>query len=346
MSTGLSTGLSTHRPAGRGAGSWRVPLAALLLAVAPSCLAATAPPAAASWPDRPLRILIPFPPGGASDTIGRTTGDQLAQQLGQPVVIDNRPGAGGRLAIEMLAGALPDGYTTLVGSVGGIAISPSLYRKLPYDPERDLLPVSRIGEIINVMVVNPSIGVASVKDFIEWTRKRTEPVRFGSSGTGQPDHLAAEFFQRAAGVTMTHVPYKGGGPALVDLMSGDLQLMFATYVVALPHVKSGRLRLLGVTTPERQALLPDLSALSEAIPGFGLSNWNGLFLPGRTPVAIAERLFVEANKAILSPELKRRQAVAGIEPVGSRSRAEFAQFVRDDTARWARIVKQSGIVVE
>jgi tripartite-type tricarboxylate transporter receptor subunit TctC len=145
---------------------------------------------------------------------------------------------------------------------------------------------------------------------------------------------------------MTHIPYKGGGPALVDLVSGDLQLMFATYVVALPHVKSGRLRLLGVTTPERQALLPDLPALSEAIPGFGLSNWNGLFLPGRTPVAIAERLFVEANKAILSPELKRRQAVAGIEPVGSRSRAEFAQFVRDDTARWARIVKQSGIVVE
>jgi tripartite-type tricarboxylate transporter receptor subunit TctC len=332
-------------------------VAAILLAAVPvgaplaqSGVAAPAqlsvPSSATAWPDRPLRILIPFPPGGASDTIGRTTGDQLAQQLAQPVVIDNRPGAGGRLAIEMLANATPDGYTALVGSVGGIAISPSLYRKLPYDLERDLLPVTRIGEIINVMVINPSVGAASVKDFIEWARKRPEVVRFGSSGTGQPDHLAAEFFQRAAGVSMTHVPYKGGGPALVDLVSGDLQLMFATYVVSLPHVKSGRLRLLGVTTPERQALLPELPALSEVIPGFGLSNWNGLFLPGRTSAMIADRLFIEANKAIQSPELKRRQAAAGIEPAGSASRAAFAQFVREDTARWARIVKQSGIVVE
>jgi tripartite-type tricarboxylate transporter receptor subunit TctC len=302
--------------------------------------------AGATWPTRPVRILVPFPPGGAADTIGRTLADQMAIQMAQPVLVDNRPGAGGRLATEILAGANPDGYTLLIGTVGGIAISPSLYRKLAYDPERDILPVSRVGEIINVMLVNPSAGTASVKEFIEWARRRPEPVRYGSSGTGQPDHLAGEFFQRAAAIPMTHVPYKGGGPALVDLMSGDLQLMFATYAVGLPHIRSGRLRLLGVTTPERQALLPDVPALSESIAGFGLSNWNGLFAPGRTTAAIADRLFVEANRALQSPELKRRQAAAGIEPVGSGSRSEFAQFVREDTARWARIVKQVGIVVE
>jgi tripartite-type tricarboxylate transporter receptor subunit TctC len=299
-----------------------------------------------TYPSRPVRILVPFPPGGAADTIGRTLGDQMAIQMAQPVLIDNRPGAGGRLATEMLAGANSDGYTLLIGTVGGIAISPSLYRKLSYDPERDILPVSRVGEIINVMLVNPATGTASVKDFIDWARRRADPVRYGSSGTGQPDHLAGEFFQRAASIPMTHVPYKGGGPALVDLMSGDLQLMFATYAVGLPHIKSGRLRLLGVTTPERQALLPDVPALSESIAGFGLSNWNGLFAPGRTPGAVADRLFAEANKALQAPELRRRQTAAGIEPTGSGSRAEFAQFVREDTVRWARIVKRVGIVVE
>jgi len=301
---------------------------------------------ASAYPTRPIRILVPFPPGGAADTIGRTIGDQLALQMVQPVVIDNRPGAGGRLATEILARSNPDGYSLLIGTVGGIAISPSLYRKLSYDPDKDILSISRVAEIINVMVVNPSSGANTVKDFIDWARKRSEPVRYGSSGTGQPDHLAGEFFQRAASIEMTHVPYKGGGPALIDLMAGDLQLMFATYAVALPHIKSGRLRLLGVSTPERQALLPDVPALSETIAGFGLSNWNGLFAPGRTPAAIADRLFVEANKALQAPDLKRRQAAAGIEPVGSTSRKEFAQFVRDDTVRWARIVKQVGIVVD
>jgi tripartite-type tricarboxylate transporter receptor subunit TctC len=301
---------------------------------------------ASQYPTRPIRILIPFPPGGAADTIGRTTGEQLSIQVAQPVVIDNRPGAGGRLATEMLAKSNPDGYTLLVGTVGGIAISPSLYRKLSYDPERDIQSITRVAEIINVMVVNASTGVSNVREFIDWSRKRTEPVRYGSSGTGQPDHLSGEFFQRAAGIAMTHVPYKGGGPALVDLIAGDLQLMFATYVVALPHIKSGRLRVLAVTTPERQALLPDLPAVSETLPGFGLSNWNGLFAPGKTPAAVADRLFQEVNKALHAPELKRRQAMAGIEPMGSASREEFARFVREDTLRWAKIVKDAAIVVE
>jgi tripartite-type tricarboxylate transporter receptor subunit TctC len=313
--------------------------------IASACI--TFPGAGAqSYPSRPIRILVPFPAGGAADTIGRTLGEQLSLQMGQPVVIDNRPGAGGRLATEMLAQAEPDGYTLLVGTVGGIAISPALYRKLPYDPQRDLLPISRAGEIINVMVVNPSSGARTVKEFIEWAKKRSAPVRYGSSGTGQPDHLAGELFQRLAGLRMTHVPYKGGGPALVDLVSGDLELMFATYVTAQPHVSAGRLRLLGVTAPKRQALLPDLPSISETVPGFGLTNWNAIVAPGRTPAAIADRLFVEIQKGLKAPELYKRMAAAGIEPAGSASRREFAQFVREDTVKWAKIVKDAGIKVE
>jgi tripartite-type tricarboxylate transporter receptor subunit TctC len=227
-----------------------------------------------------------------------------------------------------------------------MAISPSLLKKLPYNVERDILPLTRVGEIINVMVVNPSTGARSVREFIDWAKKRPGEVRFGSSGAGQPDHLSGEFFQRLAGIQMTHVPYKGGGPALVDLIAGDLQLMFSTYVVAMPHINSGRLRVLAVTTPQRQPLLPNLPAVAETVPGFGVSNWNGIFAPAKTPARIADRLFVEINKALKSPEVKKRQNPAGIEPIGSPSRQDFAKFIREDTARWAKIIKDADIKVE
>ena len=302
--------------------------------------------AQAKYPVRPIRVLIPFPAGGAADTIGRTIAEPLSAQLGQAIVIDNRPGAGGRLATELLAKAEPDGHTLLVGTVGGIAISPALFKNLPYDVERDILPLTRVAEIINVMVVNPSTGAKSVRDFVDWARKRPGDVRFGSSGAGQPDHLSGEFFQRLAGIRMTHVPYKGGGPALVDLIAGDLQLMFSTYVVALPHISSGRLRALAVTTPQRQPLLPELPAIGETVSGFGVSNWNGMFAPAKTPRHIADRLVIEINKAMQAAEVKKRQNAAGIEPGGSPSREAFAKFVREDTARWARIVRDSNIKVE
>lgn len=298
------------------------------------------------YPVRPIRVLIPFPAAGAADTIGRSIGDRLVAQMGQPVVVDNRPGAAGRLATEMLAKAEPDGYTLLVGGVGPLAISPSLYRKLPYDPERDFLPLTRVAEIINVMVIHPSSGVANPRQFIDWAKKRGGDVRFGSSGPGQFDHLVGEFFQRETGLDMTHVPYKGGGPALIDMVSGDIQLMFATYVTAVPHVRGGRLRAIAVSTPQRQALLPDLPAVSEVIPGFGASNWNGLFAPAKTPRQIADRLFAEVSKAMQHPDVKKRQNAVGIEPAGSPSREEFAKFIREDRARWAKIVKDANVRVE
>ena len=298
------------------------------------------------YPVRPIRILIPFPAAGAADTIGRTIGEQLSLQLGQPVVIDNRPGAAGRLATEMLARAEPDGYTLLVGGVGPLSISPGLYRKLPYDAARDFAPITRAAEIINVMVVNVATGVASPKQFIEWARQRPTDVRFGSSGPGQFDHLVGEFFQREAKIRMTHVPYKGGGPALVDMVSGDLQVMFATYVTAVPHIRGGRSRAIAVSTPRRQSILPDLPAVGETLPGFGASNWNGIFAPARTPPAIVDRLFAEIGKAMQHPEVKKRQNFVGIEPGGSASPAEFTRFIRDDTARWARIIQAAHIRVE
>jgi tripartite-type tricarboxylate transporter receptor subunit TctC len=295
-----------------------------------------------NYPERPIRFLVPFPAGGAADTVARTIGEQLVAQMGQPVVIDNRPGAGGRIATDLVAKGAPDGYTLLLATVGGISVSPALYRSLPYNVERDLAPVTRVAEVINVMVVNPNTGVTSVKGFVDWARKRGE-TRYGSAGTGQPEHLAAELLRRLTGLNLTHVPYKGGGPALVDLISGDIQLVFATYVVASPHVQAGRLRALAVSTPQRQPLLPDLPAVGETVSGFGLSNWEGVFAPKRTPPPLLERLHGEINKALAHPELKRRQNLLGIEPVGSRSREEFAKFVREDAAMWARIVKEADI---
>jgi tripartite-type tricarboxylate transporter receptor subunit TctC len=298
------------------------------------------------YPARPIRILIPFPAAGAADTIGRTIAEPLAAQLGQTVVIDNRPGAAGRLATDLLAKAEPDGYTLLVGGVGPLAISPWLYKKLPYDAERDFLPITRAAEIINVMVVNPASGVRDVRQFINSAKERAGETRFGSSGPGQLDHLAGLNFQKLAGLRMTHVPYKGGGPALIDLVSGDLQVMLSTYVVAVPHVNAGRLRALAVTTSRRQPLLRDLPPIAETLPGFDISNWNGIFAPARTPPRIADRLFAEFNKAMLVPEVKKRQNYAGIEPEGSPSREAFAKFMREDRARWGTFIREAGISLD
>ena len=316
-------------------------LAALMLVAT----AAVSQAWAQNYPSRPIRILIPFPAGGASDTIGRTIGDALSAQIGQPVVIDNRPGAAGRLATDLLTKSEPDGYTLLVGGVGPLSISPALYKNLPYDAERDFVPISRAGEILNVMVVNAS-GAKDVRQFIELAKKRSGELRYGSSGPGQLDHLAGVFFERLAGVRMTHVPYKGGGPALVDLVAGDIHLMFATYVTAAPHINSGRLRMLAVTTPRRQPLLANLPPVSETLPGYGVSNWNGIFVPAKTSAQIADRLLAEVNKALLSPEVKKRQNNVGIEPEGSPSRADFAKFLREDRQRWAKIIRDSGVKVE
>lgn len=298
------------------------------------------------FPSRPVRLLIPFPSGGAADMIARTIGERLTAQVGQPMIYDNRPGAGGVVSADLLAKAAPDGYTVMVGTPGAMVIAPLLSTRLSYVPQRDFVPVTRVSEVLNVMVVNPATGAKSVEEFIGWARKRSGDVRYGSSGPGQNDHLAGEFFARLVGAEMIHVPYKGGGPAMVDLMSGQIQLMFATYVVARPHAEAGRLRILGVITPDRQPLLPGLPTVAETVPGFGLHNWNGIFVPAKTPQAVVDRLFVEINRTLVDPELKKRQNASGIEPVGSPSQQHFVAFVQSEHERWGRIIRESGIRVE
>ena len=297
------------------------------------------------YPSRPIRFLIPFPPGGAADIIGRTIGEKISARLGQPVVMDNRPGAGGAVATAILAKSEPDGYTILVGLAGPIAISPWLV-KLPYQPDRDLLPITRVSETLDVMVVPTASGIGSVKEFIDWAKRNPGNVRDGSSGIGQFDHLAAELFQRLAGVQLTVVTYKGGGPALIDLVSGQLQVAFCTYIVAAPHLQSRKLRVLAVVTPERQPLLPGVPTVGETVPGFGLSNWNGIFAPAHTPAPVVDRIFAEVSRALTAPDLKEKQNALGIEPVGSASPKEFSQFVRSETAKWGKIVHDANIKLD
>ena len=302
--------------------------------------------AQSKYPVRPIRLLIAYPAGGATDIIGRTIGEKLSAQLGQPVVIDNRPGAGGSLATQMLAKAEPDGYTLLIVSVS-IAIGPSLYKKLPYDTQRDLLPLTRLAEKINVMVVNSSTSVKTVNEFVDWAKKQPSEVRFGTSGVGQTSHLAGELFQRLAGIRMIPVSYRGSGPALIDLSSGEIQVMFAPFGVALPLINAGKLRALAVATPKRQPMLPNLPTVAGTFPEFiFVSNWDGMFAPKKTPLHIADRLVAEINKAIQVPEVKKHLNTAGIEPVGSSSHQEFAKFVREETERWAKIIKDANIKVE
>jgi tripartite-type tricarboxylate transporter receptor subunit TctC len=306
------------------------------------CAQATIAMSAADvYPTRPIRLLIPFPAGGAADLIGRTLGEKLSAQLGQALVMDNRPGAGGSLATELLAKAEPDGYALMVGMAGPISISPSVNPHLPYRPERDLTPLTRVSETLNVVVVNPALGVGDVRSFVDWAGKHRGTVQYGTSGVGQFDHLAGEYFKRLARVEMTQVPYKGNGPALVDLVSGQIHIAFPPYIVAASYVKAGRLHALAVTTAERQPLLPQLPTVAETLPGFALSNWNGMFAPAKLAPAIADRLHAEINKALRQPDVVERFHLNGMEPVGSSTRADFAAFVKKDTAHWARIVSDA-----
>lgn len=322
----------------------RVLTAALLLGV-PSVLP-IAVRAQEAYPARPLRMIVPYPSGGAIDTIARTVAEQLSRQMGQPVLVDNRPGAGGRVATEILARAQADGHTMLITTAAPISVAPALTNKLPYAVEKDLLPVARVAEIINVMLVNPASGVGSVAEFVEWARRKGGPIRYGSAGVGSADHLAGELFQSLTGLPMLHVPYKGGGAALVDLSSGVIDVGFSTYVVASPLITSKKINVIAVTTGERQALLSNLQTVAETVPGFSISNWAGVFVPKETPIAAARRLYTELGKAVSVAGVREKLNAAAIETVFSKSMDEFTSFVRDDTRQWARIVKQAGVPME
>ena len=313
-----------------------------LLAVA-LLLAAAGTLQAQSFPNRPIKLVVGFAPAGAADFVARTLGEPLSRGLGQPLVIDNRPGAGSSIAAEYVAKSAPDGYTVLIASPSSILVNPLLKPKLGYDAKRDLVPVSKVSSSPLVVAVNPSLGATTLRELIDAAKRQPGKLNFASSGNGSAPHLAAVHFMRLAGVEMVHVPYKGGGPAVQALLAGDTQLSFATPPSVLPLVQAGRLRALAITSRNGSALVPGVPGMAEAgLPDYEISFWYGFFVPTGTPREIVQRLHQETAKALALPEVGKSLGREGTETAGSRSPDEFAAFIAEDAKLWARLVKDSG----
>jgi len=300
---------------------------------------------AAVWPQdypaKSLRLVIPFPPGGGSDTIARVLAQRLSSALGQPVVADNRAGASGNIAGELVAKSAPDGYTILFGN-SSLAISPAVFDKLAYDPVKDLAPVSMVSSYPFVLVVHPSLPVKNVRELIALARAKPGQLTYSSAGAGTMSHLAMELLRLKTGIRLTHLPYKGAAPASVGVMSGEAQLSFLVMPVAQAQIKAGRLRGIGVAAPARAAVIAQVPTMEEAgVPGHLALQWNGLFVPAATAPATIERLYRETAKAVAASEVKQRFEAEGADPVGSTS-AEFASFFRAEAAKWADVARRSG----
>lgn len=298
--------------------------------------------AAAPYPSQPIKWVVPFPPGGAMDTMARTLGERLSVSMKQPVVIENRAGAGGAIGSGMVAKAAPDGHTMMIVSIGH-AVNPSIYPKLPYDATRDFEPVSLVGIVPNLLVAHPSVKANNVKELIALAKAQPGKLTYASAGNGTTVHLAAELFNSMAGVDIMHVPYKGSAPAVTDLMGGQVDIMFDSLSSAKPYVESGRLKALAVTTARRSSIFPNVPTIAESgLPGYELSGWYAVFVPAKTPRAIVERLNAELVKALKQPDVRARFAQIGAEPVGT-SAQELANTLKTETARWAGIVRERNI---
>jgi tripartite-type tricarboxylate transporter receptor subunit TctC len=310
------------------------------LSLAALCICFNA--AAQGYPSKPIRFVVPYPAGGPLDTVARLLGSKLAESMKQPVVVDNKPGAGGNIGAEFVARSAADGYTILMGAVATHAINPSLYASIPYDPVRDFIPVTQVASTPNVLVLNPSVPASSVQELIAYAKANPGRLNFGSGSTGSAGHLAGELFDTMAGVRMVHVPYKGAGPAMQDLIGGQIQLMFDNLASSLGQIKAGRVKALAVTTAKRTALAPELPTISESgLPGFDVSTWFGIFVPAKTPQAIVERLHAEFTRALALPEVREAMLKLGAEPVGNTPQ-EFAAYIRSEADKYAKLVKASG----
>jgi len=316
----------------------RATLAAGILVCAYGWTQATS---AADYPTRPIRIIVPFTPGAGTDIVGRSIAQALTEAWRQSIVVDNRPGAGGTIAGELVARANPDGYTLMLGNVSTLAIARSLYPKLPYDPLRDFAPITLITTSENVVVLHPSVRVGSVKELIAYAKANPGKLNYGSSGSGTTSHLGGAMFASMAGVEMTHVPYKGSGPMLTDLLGGQLQLAFSSVPTALPHIKSGRLKALAVTRLKRSATLPDLPTVHETLRGFDISLWQGIVAPAGTPRTLVAKLNQQIVTSLGTPDLAGKLSAQGLDPVGN-SPEQFAAYMNAEADKWARIVKASG----
>jgi tripartite-type tricarboxylate transporter receptor subunit TctC len=308
------------------------------------CGGALAQPAA--YPTKPVRFIVPYPPGGSADILARSIGAKLAEGLAQPVVVDNRPGAGTAIGTEATAKSPPDGYTVMIGTVSSHAINPSLNPNLKYDPVKDFAPVSLVASIPFVLLAHPSLPAGSVPELVALARAKPGALNFSSAGNGTSNHLAGELLKSMTNVEMVHVPYKGSAPALTDLLAGQVNLMFDLVLTAQPHVRSGAARALGVTGRSRSPALPSVPTLDESgVPGYEVSAWFGIFAPAGTPAAVVKRLNAEIVKIMQLPEMKERLASQGAEAMSS-TPEQFAAYVTEELAKWSRVVKASGMKVE
>lgn len=311
-----------------------------LLAVTPLAAQAQA------FPTKAITIIVPFSAGGTTDILARVLGQFISKDLGQPVIIDNRAGAGGNIGTQLVARAAPDGYTILMGTVGTHAINQSLYPKLAFDPIKDFAPLTRVALVPNLLVANPAQPFKTVKELTAYAKANPGKVTFGSSGSGTSIHLSGELFKQMAGVDIQHVAYKGSAPAVNDLLGNHIAIMFDNMPSAISHVKAGQLRPLAVTTAQRSPALPDVPTIAEAgVPGYEATSWFGLLAPAKTPAPVVAKLNASILKALADPDVKKKLLEQGAEPAGE-TPAQFAAFIASETVKWGKIVKQSGATAQ
>jgi tripartite-type tricarboxylate transporter receptor subunit TctC len=300
---------------------------------------------AQNWPAKPISLVVPFPSGGTTDVLARAVGQELSVALGQPVVVESKPGAGSTLGADYVAKAKPDGHTLLMGAVHH-TIASSVYKKLPYDFQKDLAPISIVAMVPNVLVINTAIPAKNVSELLALAKAQPGKYSFGSNGNGTAQHLIGAQFESMGGVELLHVPYKGSGPLTTDLLGGQIQMSFDTITPVLPHIKAGKLRALAVTTGKRSAALPDVPTLDEAgLKGFDLGTWFGLLAPAGTPTPIVERLSQEVARIVARPDFRKKLEDIGANPVGNTS-AQMARQIKEDTERYAKLVKDAKVTLE
>jgi len=300
--------------------------------------------AQSGYPSKPIKLVVPFAAGGSTTLMARVLAERLGQNLGQPIVIDNRSGAGGNVGMEYVARAEPDGYTLLLGPMG-LAINPSLYAKMSFDPQKDFAPIGLYAGVPNLLVVHPSVPARNLDQLIAYAKANPGKLAYASSGVGTSSHLAAEMLKSAAGLFILHVPYRGGAPAMQDLMGGQVHMLFEQVPSVMPEVQAGRVRAIGVTTSKRLASAPEVPALSESLPGMEMNVWAGILAPQGTSPQIVAKLNAEMRKVLADPSFQAQLAKFGATPMPS-SPAEFSRFLASETSRWARIVKESGARLE
>ena len=300
---------------------------------------------AQSWPTRPVTLVVPFPPGGGTDTGARIIAEQLSKKWGQSVVVDNKGGAAGQIGADLVAKARPDGYTILMGNIGTQAINPALYAKMPYDPDKAFAPITLVAELPLAMMVNPGVPAKTVREFIALAKKEPGKLSYSSSGAGGGPHLAAEMFKDATGSFILHVPYRGGGPAIADLLAGHVQLSFMTVLEASGHIKAGKLRALAVTSDKRVSALPEVPTLAEAaVPGFNSISWIGLLAPAGTPKEIVDRIAADVREAVAREDVRDKLVQLGAVPAGT-SPAQFSTLIDNDRKRYTQIIRERKITV-